>query len=397
MPTQFYFKLDDKFHVLNERDEYVTLYYKPLNGGSVGKNVYSLFKGYEPNEEGLRKYKKDFKVWTKQLRVNGLLGIEYEKYYCHHDASFLTFKRLSNYKWKEYTCVVTRIENIYWEQCNNGGLIYCKPGIHDSYGYDFSSYYPSLLADETFLFPKSEGYETTLHELPKKSKLKVGLYKVKIQSENESFKKLFAFSKNNMYTNYSLWFAMKHKKKFNVTIELIKNDKPNAYLYYDDDLVKGSDLFLNWYKTLMQLKQAFPKNKLLKHLLSGLWGSLSQGNTFYKTEEEVVEEDLFIGGSDEADFKILNFIDTGKNIRYKLLDTKQPYKQNFRIKPFLSSYARVMTASTALKNVDSVVRIHTDGIVYNKPIEHNIASLIAEDKTTGMIDWKNSNSYKIIS
>jgi hypothetical protein len=32
-------------------------------------------------------------------------------------------------------------------------------------------------------------------------------------------------------------------------------------------------------------------------------------------------------------------------------------------------------------NMDSVVRIHTDGIVYNKPIEHGIASLILEDKT----------------
>jgi len=391
--TIFYFKLNDKYHVLNKEDKYVVLHAKPDNGGKVGENVYSLFKGYEADESGLRKYKKDFTKWAKQLRYNGLLGIEYEKYYCHHDAAFLTFKRLSNYKWKEHTSKITKLENKYWEACNNGGLIYCaKPGIYDSYGYDFSAYYPSLMADETFMIPKSEGYEATLEKLPKKKKLILGIYRVKIECSNKDFNKVFAYSKHHHYTNYSLYFAMKHKKEFNITIKLIKDDKPNAFLY--DDVQKGSELFGNWYKTMVQLKEAYPKNKLLKNLMSGLWGALSQGNTFYKTEQEVEDEDLFIGNTDEAEFEILNFIDTEKNSRYKLLNTNDPYKQYIRIKPFLSSYARVITASVALKNVDSLIRVHTDGLVYDKPIEHGIKSLIIEDKTTGKIHWYNCNSYE---
>jgi hypothetical protein len=98
----------------------------------------------------------------------------------------------------------------------------------------------------------------------------------------------------------------------------------------------------------------------------------------------------------QADYEIIDIVfNEDFTVKYyKLLIANQPYKYNLRIKPFLTGYSRAKVAETALKHIDSLVRIHTDGIVYSKPIEHNIDNLIAEDKTTGSIEWFNPNKYK---
>ena len=131
-------------------------------------------------------------------------------------------------------------------------------------------------------------------------------------------------------------------------------------------------------------------------MLSSLWGVLSGNNIITRNEEQVESQNLSIGGSDKADYQILDYIDNEETPYYKLLDTKNPYKHNIRLKPFITSYARLIVASVALDNVDSVIRIRTDNITYNKPIEHNIPNLIPEGKTTGKIDWKHTNKYNKI-
>jgi hypothetical protein len=50
-------------------------------------------------------------------------------------------------------------------------------------------------------------------------------------------------SKYDVYTSLSLKFAMKHKKQFNIKIELINDDKPNAYIYDEKDCVTGEYIF----------------------------------------------------------------------------------------------------------------------------------------------------------
>jgi hypothetical protein len=197
-----------------------------------------------------------------------------------------------------------------------------------------------------------------------------------------------------MYTNYSLGFALKHKKKFDITIELIQDEKPNAYLY--DDVIAGSELFGKWYETLIQIKQKYPKNKLIKHIMSAMWGMLCSHNYIYKNEEQIEKENLQIGITESADYEIIDYIDNGTKPYYKLVNKKHPYKYNIRVKPFLSSYARIQVAEVAMKNVDSVIRIQTDSIVYDKPIEHNLPNLIAEGKTSGTIYWKNCNHARHI-
>jgi hypothetical protein len=54
--------------------------------------------------------------------------------------------------------------------------------------------------------------------------------------------------------------------------------KNNAYIYNDEDLISGCSYFGHWYDSLINLKKKYPKNILVKHLLSSLWGHISEYN-----------------------------------------------------------------------------------------------------------------------
>ena len=72
---------------------------------------------------------------------------------------------------------------------------------------------------------------------------------------------------------------------------------------------------------------------------------------------------------------------------------KNPYLYNFRLKSFLTAFGRVKISEVAQVDLDAVVRIQCDGIVFNKDIELEFESLVRDPKTTGNIFWKNVNSY----
>jgi len=84
---------------------------------------------------------------------------------------------------------------------NNGGLIFCiEEGIYESFGYDFTCFYPRILASENFYIPNCEGKEKLLDELPKK--LKFGIYKVKITCNDINFKKYLHLVKKMLMLLY---------------------------------------------------------------------------------------------------------------------------------------------------------------------------------------------------
>ena len=188
--------------------------------------AFALFKGYEASDDGIHKFHEDFKLWCKELRYNKVLSIEYKKYYSHHSAVEMTFKRLCKGKWEHHEHI--SIEESKWaDMCNNGGLMYCKKGISDSYGYDGKAFYPSILASDDFKIPSKQGKEIILEKLPiKRADIQCGYYKVRITCDNANFTKIFAFSQQHVYTHLSIRQAMMYKKMFNVSIELIQMANP---------------------------------------------------------------------------------------------------------------------------------------------------------------------------
>ena len=128
-------------------------------------------------------------------------------------------------------------------------------------------------------------------------------------------------------------------------------------------------------------------------LSSSLWGHLSQKNTIHVDEDKIDDYDVDVG--DDADYKMMDVVVKQDGTEYyKLLNTKERYKLPLRLKPFLTSYGRNKTARVALRMIDNVIRIHTDGVTFDKPYTVKSENLLPEKKTTGHIKFNNVNSYE---
>ena len=318
---------------------------------------------------------------------------------------FAKYKELNN-KYELQT--ITAVESSWMAQCPNGGLYYSIPKQQNvqSYGYDCCNFYGSNMSCKEFKFPTKPGKEQTVTDVRYKDKqgrlnIKFGYYRVKITSDDMNIKKLFSFSKYDVYTSESIKYAfeLKEKHNYNINIDIVLDDKPNAYIYTASSLVSGDIFFKKWFDNILILKKRYPKNVILKMLSSSLWGSLSKRNLVYKTEKQVQDEKLNIGGSVTCDYKILEFNENLDNIgndgKYILIDNKNQYKYPLRLKSFLTSYCRIKIANIVLQTgVDNVLRIATDGVVYSKPLETKICNFIAEQKTTGLLNYPIKHSKK---
>eukprot|EP01038_Epipyxis_sp_PR26KG_P017274 gene17274-23822_t len=240
------------------------------------KKRFFVFKGYECSDEGLKQYASDFFTWTNEIRNDEKTTkkdkLLYTNFWKHQDIDCV------EYKWIE--------------SCENSGLTYCEPGTYDNCnGYDFSLQFPAILASQTFRIPTKSGSEQTINEIPTKN-MKLGYYRVQITSNDKRFKKIFRFSKTNVYTNISLVFAMECKTKYNydINIELI-HETNNCYLY-EECITTGNIIFGYWFDIMSGLKKRYPKNKLIKNMTSALWGRISQHNRLFKTEQECEDENI---------------------------------------------------------------------------------------------------------
>jgi hypothetical protein len=72
----------------------------------------------------------------------------------------------------------------------------------------------------------------------------------------------------------------------------------------------------------------------------------------------------------------------------------EPYKYKLgRIKCFLTALRRVKIANIIEPNINDVLRVHTDGICFNKEQNLNIENFIPEKKTTGLITFPIRRKY----
>jgi len=352
------------------------------------KNKYELMAGYNIDKNmdiNLRMFYEDFMMWNNELYQNGIDSFTHS--YNNDLAVLRAFTKHSTFNLfnEEH---IEELETFYFESCNNGYLESCVPGEYDSYGYDMNTFYPRILAENNLKIPVKAGKEYKLEALDKYN-LKYGFYKVVITCYHPEFIKIFKFAENNVYTHYSLIFAFMYQSEYNIKIELNKDENFNAYLYNDSDLIETKSIFGDWFKKLIILKNKFPQNKLVKHLLSSLWGSLSRKN--YKGKITVTEEEL---ENYDENIYIIDDIDIEKNIYY-LVKKQNKYRYNIRLKPFLQSYQRSFMGKIAHDNhLPEVIRICCDCIVYKSNVEINVKNFLPEQKSTGKILWKNARVYE---
>jgi hypothetical protein len=316
------------------------------------------------------------------------------------------FKKLCHGKYEDMD-EIDPIEYKWIESCNNSALRYCKAGKYNCYGYDYSSQYPAILACEGLQIPTKRGIEKTITTIDF-GKLEVGYYKVKVISNDERFQKVFLFSKLNVYTHTSLMFAnaCKTKQGYDVNFELIEEDN-NCYVYgkyKKDDITRGSAIFGKWFKYLFELKETFPECKvIIKLITSSLWGRLAEHNRLFRTDEEIVEQNLDVSLDFDPNHKyyIRNVTQNKRGDDLcEIVNSKKPYHFNIaRIKPFLLSKSREMIGKVAIKYIDSVIRIHTDNVTFNEEhddvvFQSKTFKLTKEEKTTGLIEFRYVDCYK---
>ena len=101
-----------------------------------------------------------------------------------------------------------------------------------------------------------------------------------------------------------------------------------------------------------------------------------------------------MGYTDDYKYKIIDVcINEADTFFYTLIEVEKPYKYRVRLKPFITSWGRIQTARVALENLDSVIRIHTDDVVYDKQITTDLPNFLTDKKTTGFIRFDNVNNY----
>jgi hypothetical protein len=64
----------------------------------------------------------------------------------------------------------------------------------------------------------------------------------------------YLHSARTVYLKESLQFAMKHADEYDVTIELITDGEPNAYLYDEDDMVSLKSITEEWFENFTRRK-----------------------------------------------------------------------------------------------------------------------------------------------
>jgi hypothetical protein len=423
---RFYYTKEEKVFYIDKDNKDVKTHHIKDKGKYLKEknNYFEVSKDYEASEEGLKKYKEDFITQVdnfKKFLKKKYINYEYDTKYNHNDAVFMFYNYIQSKELKTIKLdPIFNMELYFIENCYNGSIIslFSVPEVTYSYGYDYPGYYPNLLNSGLLYLPMKQGHLESVKSL-EFDKLKYGIYRVKLTIEEGGFiDKFFKFNKDNFYTHYDILVFKKIKEKYesknqDIKIELLDIDKDyNCITWNVDELINTKEIFGKWFDVLNNAKKELKDNFIVKKCFSSLWGSISQFNRTFFDEEEIDNVDVSkLSSIEETVYKLLDiktYNDTKKECGYKKVyvccKNDDPYKRKLcRIKPFLISLSRCNIIDLILENdeiANNIIRIHTDNITLSKPFDFKKAGYdyypIEEEKTTGNIEWKSSNTYNHI-
>jgi hypothetical protein len=402
----YYYSTEKENHFIDDdSDELKSVEKINFNFAQNKYHCFRMFEDYETTHTDLIRFKKDFNKWVEEIKsVKIQVGrkkkyyyLNYKKYFNHNDAVYYYFSSKLCKEKLELFEPINEDEFYIFERCLNSGLICLNLDYKNKptqcYGYDFSRYYTNLLL--SLRIPTSQGRKLTLDKVDF-SNLEFGIYRVKIEYTNKDFTNIFNFSSENHYTSSTLSYLNKIKETYGLTLTLLTDDEfdYNAYIYDKDDLILGKTLFNDWFKSLEKIREQFPKNRLVKHLMSSLWGTLCSFKKINIPEDDIQNYDAsYIDDEEPSEYKIIKHTD----YCYKVVKSSNAYNYGLaRIKPFLTAFGRlkIMKFIHHCDVEKHLIRIHTDGLVFNKEINFEKYNTDyfpkPEDKTTGLIKFKNA-------
>ena len=378
---------------------------KELNKPGNKIHAFKIFEDYEPTHEDLIRFKINFTNYVNELKAKPIKNLatkkffklDYKKYHSHNDAVLYFFLSTLPKDYLNEFEKVSKDEFYIYERCLNSGLITLNLEYRNKptqcYGQDFSRFYPNLLL--SLKIPTQKGTKQMLTNVSY-GKLQYGIYRIKINYTNPEFTNIFNFSSQNHYHSSTINYLYNVKDKYGLTFELLQDDEYdyNAYIYEFDNLIPGKNIFKNWFKMLENLREQYPKNKLIKVLMSTLWGNLTSfKKTYVNLDDTELYDMTYLDDEEDSEYKIVKH----KDDKYHIVLSEDAYNYGLaRIKPFLTSFARlyIMKFIHITETEKHVTRVHTDGIVFNKAFEFDKMNLDyfpkPEDKTTGLINYHNA-------
>ena len=382
---KYYYTFDGTTHnkskIEYKKGKRVKLNLKGYVKGSLNKLV-KLFKiddskkFKEQMEEAFINLKREY----DEIKEVSKGDINPYRYYNHSSMiKHLIFKYAGRTHINEATEPIDWYEHVIIKDTSKGGLsdIYSDTERYKiGYGYDGVCAYASILNSWDFYVPIKRGTMKYLDPKyfdpsEKKESLKYGIYHCKIHNPNKQGI-YFIFNYKNYYTHFDIRLAFKQ----NLKIELI--DSPNNLIYWNikcspqakkpAQAIQGDKVFNEYVYKFFDLKKHY-KNSVIKDCLSGFWGRLCEAKQKYKSfdtkDEEIVLEDdeVFNEPKEENDDKMV----------YTVFNKHNVYKTNYaRIKPFITAKLRLDMYERIFekyKNTHKFLRIATDGVIVDKPIE----------------------------
>ena len=428
--TRYFYEIRNTINYITDENDEIQIETKIDKGKNKTSAYFMLNKSYVTEDENKNKiynliqFKNDFNKFNNEIK-----DIEYKKYFNDKSASICFLHRMSykykgdRKKWYDDKCNHQSIkEFMYIEKCFNGGLTYFNDIFKDKeiecHSYDFSSEYGQILGNSNFKFPMTEGkyYKSNSMLFQCNKQLPHGLYNVKVTINDDKFCKIFEYSLENWYDSYIINYLLEVKAKYNIDLFfsgecIIYDERTTEFIDKDYFNCVNPYFKTGWYNYLQNdLKQKYKKNYLVKNLISKIWGAMSQKQRYYFKEDDFMALDCSNLEDDitKSEYKLID-IDINKDgsLFYECIKTDQPTKLKYsRIKPFITGYSRVIMYRL-LEFIDlsihfnNIVRINTDGITLNCPIENMnefkcvIQPPLKEDKTSGLIKWSSLNSWSI--
>lgn len=422
---KFYTTNDLYFYKGCHNIEYSKLTQKYLRENE-DENIEDLLKEYHAN---ILKWRKEL-LNCKTIKSSFDILDEYyneleEQIYRNNDLNIMRF--FSKFKSKKFReedwDKIEWAESLEFEKTNNGALQYCcNPNNYNCIGYDMKMAYPNGLSSNIFINEKPKIFKISSKAGKKKlykklnyDALKYGLYNIKISSDYQHFNKMFHLNRNNWYCHYEIEILYKYKEEYNIQFELITDVKYNAYIYEEEHLIDGKEIFDYWLGIITKLKMELPTNGLIKQFSSSIWGYLSKKNKIWKNEKDIEIENIKFDYNEisEKPFYAITEKDNNNDgtTDYLLIDRSKPYTKNYRLKPFITGFQRSIMFELIhiYGSIDSILRINTDNITYNLNTitqetlnklnnpkicvdKHYKNLFIEEEKTSGNLFIKNVNN-----
>jgi len=377
---------------------------------SNAKN-FRMNSNYEETDDNLIQFRDDFKIYNDELKKpffktkdKKVFKIDMLNYNSTNDAVLNNVLMNSNQERINNIPGINIREFTMLEQSSSCGLMTLDKAYleapFESYGYDFSKYYYYMM--RKIRIPECAPTYYVMEELDYE-KLDFGFYRVRVNCTNKDFGKVFNFNRSHHYTHNTLKLLYKFREKYDITFTLLPpDDKYDYNMVHYEKTVGLKTLLSGWFKVIdTLLKQCSKKNWLVKTLTSQPWGTLSKYRKIYVKKEDVSTYDWdYLKDIDNTD-KYAYYCHSYENGIYTLIEAKKAFTYGgiARMKNFLTEFARgFMFNMLSEQNIaKKVVRIHTDGICFNSPIDFPAMKLnyypIPEGKSTGTLIFHNLNSY----